>query len=138
MINLTFLLANLSPILSLIYVVSDDVISLVAILLFLVVVMGGYLYFRKYRRNFVLERKKLNEELRLSQIHNQQLMKEVAVVQSKMASLEKERNNWNEEKERLFQKIKELEEQLAALKMDKNPENKDIIIEYYMNQKLNV
>ena len=60
---------------------------------------------------------------------------EINNLRSKLKMNETKWNDWDDEKEKLNRKIKNLERQIENYKMNENVTKDDLIIEYYLNKK---
>ena len=123
----------ISVICSNIFFQANSIITIVSFLLLIAVVILSFWVMKYKNRAVFLEDDKekevrdLNEKLKSKE-------KEINQLRSMLKKGEAMWENWEDEKEKLNRKVKNLESKIEQYNMDNNKEKKDLIIEYYMNE----
>lgn len=123
----------ISVICSNIFFQTNSLIIIVGSLLLIAVVILSFEVMKYKNRAVFLEDDKekeirdLNEKLKSKE-------KEINQLRSMLKKGEAMWENWEDEKEKLNRKIKNLESKIEQYNMNNNKEKKDLIIEYYMNE----
>ena len=123
----------ISVIYSNIFFQANSLIIIVGFLLLITVVILSFWVMKYKNRAVFLEDDKekevrdLNEKLKSKE-------KEINQLRSMLKKGEAMWENWEDEKEKLNRKIKNLEGKIEQYNMNNNKEKKDLIIEYYMNE----
>jgi len=123
----------ISVICSNIFFQANSLIIIVGLLLLITVVILSFGVMKYKNRAVFLEDDKekevrdLNEKLKSKE-------KEINQLRSMLKKGEAMWENWEDEKEKLNRKVKNLESKIEQYNMDNNKEKKDLIIEYYMNE----
>lgn len=123
----------ISVICSNIFFQANSLIIIVGFLLLITVVILSFWVMKYKNRAVFLEDDKekevrdLNEKLKSKE-------KEINQLRSMLKKGEAMWENWEDEKEKLNRKVKNLESKIEQYNMDNNKEKKDLIIEYYMNE----
>lgn len=121
----------ISVICSNIFFQANSLIIIVGLLLLITVVILSFWVMKYKNRAVFLEDDKekevrdLNEKLKSKE-------KEINQLRSMLKKGEAMWENWENEKEKLNRKIKNLESKIEQYNMDNNKEKKDLIIEYYI------
>ena len=123
----------ISVICSNIFFQTNSLIIIVGFLLLIAVVILSFGVMKYKNRAVFLEGDKekeihdLNEKLKSKE-------KEINQLRSMLKKGETMWVNWEDEKEKINRKIKNLEGKIEQYNMNNNKEKKDLIIEYYMNE----
>ncbi|WP_318348824.1 hypothetical protein [Aquipluma nitroreducens] len=123
----------ISVICSNIFFQANSIITIVGFLLLIAVVILSFGVMKYKNRAVFLEDDKekevrdLNEKLKSKE-------KEINQLRSMLKKGEAMWENWEDEKEKLNRKIKNLESKIEQYNMNNNKKKKDLIIEYYMNE----
>ena len=123
----------ISVICSNIFFQANSLIIIVGFLLLIAVVILSFWVMKYKNRAVFLEDEKekevrdLNEKLKSKE-------KEINQLRSMLKKGEAMWENWEDEKEKLNRKIKNLESKIEQYNKNNNKEKKDLIIEYYMNE----
>ena len=134
MINLSMVLIHLFPMTRMEIVVTESTVLLAALLFMAVIVLGGYLIVRNYRRKFDFGMNTFRENFDREKMLQDRLQNELSTIRTKLSDLEKEKVVWSDEKQKLLKSISDLEDQVKNLTAQTTTGQDDIIIEYYMNQ----
>ena len=115
-------------------------LSLSNLILILAVVVAailatGFLIVNRNKKKWAFEKHDLIQQINNLQKQKDDLEKDVANLQQKLKLLENKEIEWEKEREKLLQKIKEQEDKIKQLSKKEDPGKKDVIIEYYMNDK---
>lgn len=105
-------------------------------LLIAMALLAIYLIMNKNKEKMGFLKNSYAEEINVLKNMNEKLLKEVTICEAKLEHNQKEKLDWQEEKNKLKQEIKDLKDEIKNLqKKDNNEEEDDIIIEYYTDAK---
>lgn len=135
MINSTLGLIHLFPVMCFGYLLSVSVFLYIAPISIVVVLIAVYFIMDKYKKNFAFKKDALMKKITQLSEENKILSKELAGLKIILEESEKQKHEWDQEKQSLIHKIEELENQIVNLKMNEIAKKDDIIIEYYLNEK---
>jgi len=95
----------------------------------------GFLIVNRNRKKWAFEKHDLVQQINKLENEKGVLETKVADLQQKLKLFENKEIEWEKEREKLLQRIKELEDKIKQLSKKEEPGKKDVIIEYYMNDK---
>lgn len=135
MINYTFLLSSLLPVVCFEYVKTGNLIIFIASVIIVLALVVKYFLKAQYKENFAIQSDQLKHRINYLE---QEMVDQIQVasdIQSKLEGVEKLRSELEQEKKILIQEKKDLKEQILKYKENGRTEKKDIVIEYYLNKK---
>ncbi len=135
MINYTFLLSSLLPVVCFEYVKTGNLIIFIASVTIVLALVVKYFLKAQYKENFAIQSDQLKHRIHYLE---QEMVDQIQVasdIQSKLEGVEKLRSELEQEKKILIQEKKDLNEQILKYKENGRTEKKDIVIEYYLNKK---
>ena len=135
MINYTFLLSSLLPVVCFEYVKTGNLIIFIASVTIVLALVVKYFLKAQYKENFAIQSDQLKHRINYLE---QEMVDQIQVasdIQSKLEGVEKLRSELEQEKKILIQEKKDLNEQILKYKENGRTEKKDIVIEYYLNKK---
>ena len=105
---------------------------ILVLLLLSFILVGIYLIFSQYRKDFEFKRQDLIVQVNKLKLKTELLTDELIKLKEKLEKDEKESGNWEEEKQKLSLEIEKIKEQISKLVPKESDKEKDVIIEYYM------
>ena len=135
MINYTFLLSSLLPVVCFEYVKTGNLIIFIASVTIVLALVVKYFLKAQYKENFAIQSDQLKHRINYLE---QEMVDQIQVasdIQSKLEGVEKLRSELEQEKKILIQEKKDLNEQILKYKENGRTEKKDIVIEYYLDKK---
>lgn len=105
---------------------------ILVLLLLSFILVGIYLIFSQYRKDFEFKRQDLIVQVNKLKLKTELLTDELIKLKEKLEKDEKESGNWEEEKQKLSLEIEIIKEQISKLVPKESDKEKDVIIEYYM------
>ncbi len=130
---LTFVIIGRLPVFGFLGIKPQEAFLFFAIVLLIVFFVGIYLITNHYKKEFDFKRHDLTVLVNTLKLQEENLRNELAKLKEKLVNDEKERGEWQAEREKLLQEIKDLKEQILEITQKAKDDNNDIIIEYYMN-----
>ena len=110
---------------------------LIVLIILLAVILGAvYFVFSINKRYFDTKRIEIQKLFDSHKNQNEIWEKEFAKMKEKMDKVEEERKEWKTDREELDKKIKELGTQIELLERNDNDEEKDIVVEYFVDKEI--
>lgn len=100
-----------------------------------VILATGFLIVNRNKKKWAFKKHDLVQQIKKLKEEKGDLEKEVADLNEKLKLLEDKEIEWEKEREDRSGRIKELEDRIKQLSKKEEPGKKDVIIEYYMNDK---
>jgi septal ring factor EnvC (AmiA/AmiB activator) len=135
MSNYTLDLFHLFPVICYGYLMSVSLFYILIPISIFGALIAIYFLVDKSKENFAFKCEALMKKINQLDDENKNLAEELTDLKTKLEVSEKQKEEWNREKQSLIQIIEELENQITKLKKSETAEKEDIIIEYYVNEK---
>ena len=100
-----------------------------------VTLAAAFLIINHKKKTWKIEKHDLVQQIKVQTEQKEALEGEIAGFQGKLKLLEEELSDCSENRELLSQRIEELEEEVKQLSKKEDTGKKDVMIEYYMNDK---